>query len=398
MNNPEQVLISGTLITDVSDHFSQFCILSSTRDKIKRKQIKKRDLSHFNPDRLNSDFATIDWRCIIKTHAYNVDELFSTFYRNFNNIINKHAPIKTLSQRRIKQFSKPWVTKGIRTSMKEKNRLYKVGDQEKYKYYRNKICSLTRLSKKHYYCAFFNNNLNNMKQTWQGINKLLNRYKRKCKSVGKLKEPDNNNNLTNNSSRIPNILDKHFSNVGNILASKLPPADRPFSEYLSKSGSPEFSFFFKPVTPSEIQFQILSIPNSKSRGLYSCPTQLLKYSSEVISTVLSDILNTSVSLGAYPKKLKISKIIPIYKADDETDPSNYRPISLLSNFNRIFEKIMYNRMRDFIEKHSLLYSSQHGFRHGQAHSTNMLFLIWKKPYKPIWTKNSRSFHVAFLLT
>ena len=96
-----------------------------------------------------------------------------------------------------------------------------------------------------------------------------------------------------------------------------------------------------------------------------CPTQLLKYSSEVISPVLSDILNTSVSLGAYPPKLKISKIIPIFKADDETDTSNYRPISLLSNFNRIFEKIMYDRMRDFIEKHSLLYSSQYGFR--QAH-------------------------------
>ena len=199
-----------------------------------------------------------------------------------------------------------------------------------------------------------------------------NRCKRKCKSVGKLKDPDNNNNLTNDSSRIPNILNKHFSNVGNILASKLPPAERPFIDYLRNSSSPELSFFFRPVTPSEIQFQILSIPNSKSHGLYSCPTQLLKYSSEVISPVLSDILNTSVSLGAYPPKLKISKIIPIFKADDETDTSNYRPISLLSNFNRIFEKIMYDRMRDFIEKHSLLYSSQYGFR--QAHSTQHAIL------------------------
>ena len=120
---------------------------------------------------------------------------------------------------------------------------------------------------------------------------------------------DNNNNLTNDSSRIPNILNKHFSNVGNILASKLPPAERPFIDYLRNSSSPELSFFFRPVTPSEIQFQILSIPNSKSHGLYSCPTQLLKYSSEVISPVLSDILNTSVSLGAYlAKKLKCQKL------------------------------------------------------------------------------------------
>ena len=68
----------------------------------------------------------------------------------------------------------------------------------------------------------------------------------------------------------------------------------------------------------------------------------------------------------------MSKIIPIFKADDETDTSNYRPILLLSNFNRIFEEIMLDRMRDFIEKHSLLYSSQYGFR--QAHSTQHAIL------------------------
>ena len=76
MNNPEQVLISGNLITDVSDHFSQFCSLTSTRDKIKQKQIKKRGLSHFNPDSRNSDLATIDCSCIITTRANNVEELF----------------------------------------------------------------------------------------------------------------------------------------------------------------------------------------------------------------------------------------------------------------------------------------------------------------------------------
>ena len=70
-----------------------------------------------------------------------------------------------------------------------------------------------------------------------------------------------------------------------------------------------------------------------------------------------------------PPKLKISKIIPIFKADDETNTSDFRPISLLSNFNKIFKKILYDRMRDFIE---LLYSSQYGFR--QAHSTQHAIL------------------------
>ena len=117
---------------------------------------------------------------------------------------------------------------------------------------------------------------------------------------------------------------------------------------------------------------MLFIPNSKSHGLYSCPTQLPKHSSDVISPVLSDILNTSVSLGACPPKLKMSKNISSKLTTRPTDSSDYKPISLLSNFKRIFEKIMYDRIRDFIEKHSLLYSSQYGFR--QAHSTQHAIL------------------------
>ena len=147
------------------------------------------------------------------------------------------------------------------------------------------------------------------KRTWQGINNLLNRCKRKRKSVGKLKDPDNNNNLTNDSSRIPNILNKHFSNVGNILASKLPPAERSFIDYLRNSSSPELSFFFKPVTPSEIQFQFY---------LYQTANRI------AYTPVLVNFLNTQaksfpqffqtfsihLSLGVYPQKRKMSKIIP----------------------------------------------------------------------------------------
>lgn len=140
-----------------------------------------------------------------------------------------------------------------------------------------------------------------------------------------------------------------------------------YMSYLGKLKSPDSSFFFKPITPEEVKQEILSLPNNKSCGLYSCPTQLLKSSCNIISPVLSYIFNLSVILGVYPSKLKISKITPIYKSDDETDPSNYRPISLLSNFNRIFEKLLYFRMKEFIDKNNLLYSSQYGFR--KSHST-----------------------------
>ena len=111
-----------------------------------------------------------------------------------------------------------------------------------------------------------------------------------------------------------------------------------------------------------MKLEISRLPNNKSHGLYSCPTQILKCASNVISNTLAEIINLSISTGVYPNKLKMAKIIPIFKADDNTDPSNYRPISLLSNFNRIFEKLIFKRMESFIEQNNLLSSSQYGFR------------------------------------
>ena len=71
----------------------------------------------------------------------------------------------------------------------------------------------------------------------------------------------------------------------------------------------------------------------------------------------------------------MSKIIPIFKSDDETDPNNYRPISLLSNYNRIYEKIMCKRIIDFIEKNDLLYTSEYGFRKGYSTQHAVLDII-----------------------
>jgi hypothetical protein len=119
---------------------------------------------------------------------------------------------------------------------------------------------------------------------------------------------------------------------------------------------------------------------------YSSPTNLLKCSRAIISHILSEILNTSIKSGIYPANLKIAKIIPVYKGEDETDASNYRPI--LSIFNRIFEKIVYKRMVSYIEKQILLYSSQYGFRKG--HSTQHAILELLNDIQTNMNKASRT--------
>ena len=184
------------------------------------------------------------------------------------------------------------------------------------------------MSKKRYYFDFFEKNTNNMKKTWKAINELLNKQRRNSRVLTKLKDPSNNNQITQNPSLLPNILNKHFANVGNLLASILPKKDN-YMSYLSKLKSPNSTFFCKPITPEEVKQQILSQRNNKSCGLYSCPTQLLKCACNIISPALSHIFNLSVMLGTYPSKLKISKITPIYKSEAHCQKysGHFEPVS-----------------------------------------------------------------------
>ena len=364
VNDIENSILSGNITSDISDHFSQFCIIQSNVETNKQRKEKMRDFSRFSETNFINDMALIDWNLLITNKGGNVDKLFNAFYDKVNKLVNKHAPVKPISKRMIKRSSKPWITKGIRRSIIIKNKLFYSGDKENYKIYRNKITKLTRISKKTYYHEYFNNNLKNMKKTWEGINNLINR-KKKHKMITKLKCP-NKNEFISNPKDIPDVLNKYFSTIGQKLASKLPNSHTHFSHYL-KTKNYSSSFYFNPVTPVEVEFEIASLCVSKSVGLYSCPTRLLKCIKQQLSWPLAELMNSSILSGTFPSKLKHAKVVPIYKTNDETDPGNYRPISLLSNFNRIFEKLMCKRLQSFCDKYKILYEKQYGFR--ANHST-----------------------------
>ena len=182
-----------------------------------------------------------------------------------------------------------------------------------------------------------------MKKTWETLNNLLNRKTKKSRHVNAIKDFNHGKKICCNPHGITNILNEHFVSVGEKLVSKIPVSGH-HRDFLKKMKSPVSSFMFKPVTAREVELEILTLPNNKSHGLYSCPTKLLKYSSTIISDILAKIGNLSVTSGGYSSKLKKAKVIPVFKTEDETDANNYKPISLLSTFDRIFEKVMYKRM------------------------------------------------------
>ena len=178
INSLDKFVLSGNIVSDISDHYSQVCFLSSNLKIISNSRIRKRDLSSFNQTDFNNDLELITW-----PPNSDADCAFNVFYNKLNRLVDKHAPFKTVSRRKSKQMAKPWITKGLLTSIRKKNKLYHDGLWDEYKLYRNKLSLLTRLSKRNYYNSFFELNLNNMKANWEGINNLISSSKEKVNPI-----------------------------------------------------------------------------------------------------------------------------------------------------------------------------------------------------------------------
>ena len=130
--------------------------------------------------------------------------------------------------------------------------------------------------------------------------------------------------------------------------------------------------YFLPVTEREIINNALSFKNGKAPGFDSVDCTVVKRVIHVISKPLCSIFNMCIEKGIVPQGLKIAKVIPIHKKGPKDLFTNYRPISLLPFFSKIFERCIYTRLQNFLDKHNILCNKQFGFRAG--HSTHHALL------------------------
>ncbi len=128
------------------------------------------------------------------------------------------------------------------------------------------------------------------------------------------------------------------------------------------------SFFLSPTNESEIKLIINNIDIDKATGVDSIPAKIINLSSELLSPILTYIFNFSFEKGEFPSKLKYGKIIPSHKKGDKDKVSNYRPITILPIFSKILERLMFNRLNNYISTNSILSERQFGFQKGKSTS------------------------------
>ena len=199
---------------------------------------------------------------------------------------------------------------------------------------------------------------------WKELGNLLN-TKKKIKGNLKSKLILNNQEITKDKD-IANTLNDHFTTIGKNLVDKVrPERNHPFKNYLTDPISE--SLFLKPTDNSKVLEELNQL---KNKATVDTRVSLLKYVKQQTVKGLVIIFNKSFKEGCFPELLKMAKVIPIYKSEDPTDPSSYRPISLSSVFDKLLEKLMYKQIGSILPKTKFSTNNQFGFR--KNHSTNWL--------------------------
>ena len=169
------------------------------------------------------------------------------------------------------------------------------------------------------------------------------------------------------------VLITFFVNIGPTLADDIPISNDTFSTYLTDAVGD--TLFLKPVTQAEIINLVNNTKSKKSKDHDDIDMCLVKKLIPYLVIPLEHIFNISLQTGVFPDCMKIARVIPLFKNGNINDFTNYRPISLLSQFSKILENIFHNRMMSFIEEKNILYESQYGFRKNMSTYLAILELV-----------------------
>ncbi|XP_057310296.1 uncharacterized protein LOC130648273 [Hydractinia symbiolongicarpus] len=261
--------------------------------------IYARDWKKFSHDAFSTELQYTDWDAILQPSTDDPNVSFDNFYNSFNSLLDKYAPLKTTCNIKTRKKSNPWITNGILTSITKRDLLHKRFLREKDPYFKSLLLEVSKSVK----------NIISVRSSASASPT--------CMNIDNL--------LVTDPVTIASSFNNYFSSIADNIRMGIPFTSKHFSSFLKDS-----------------------VPNS----MFLLPTDDI----EVLHCI------SSLDLGIFPSNLKTARVIPIHKKGSKLELTNYRPISLLTNIDKIFEKLIYKRVYGFLEANNVLYKQQFGFR------------------------------------
>ena len=226
-----------------------------------------------------------------------------------------------------------------------------------YRQLRNRVNRDIKKAKSDYYTNLIQENQGDAKGFWKALKKTLPSLKTST-YISSLRV---DGAVVNSDESIATVLNNFFVSIGRKLAEK-------FSD-LSSSNQPEDNpnatgsgFSFQLISESFVRDAIKRLKPNKAIGLDKISARLLKVSGHTIVPSLTSLFNLSLQTGTFPSVWKNARVIPLYKKGDKQDPSNYRPISVLSTLSKILENAVHTQFYGYLTENNLISPKQFGFR------------------------------------
>ena len=308
---------------------------------------------------LKQNISNYDWNCLTEGTLNDACNKFNDVFLSF---VRSSIPSKNVL---IRPDDKPWYDSEIRKVSRKRDRLKrkfnKTGNQNfltRYKFLRNKVNNLKKHAKERFY-----NNLelsisefhsNDKKQFWK-----IDRHFVKSNNNSSPIPPLNSFSVTGQDNYCfsleekADLLNRYFTSISTVNDDN---ASLPAFEYKCQNRLSRIV-----CTSNEIEILVGLLNPNKATGPDEISNKMLKAVAKEISIPLNILFNRSFMEGKFSDIWKISNVIPLPKKGDSSDPSNFRPVSLLSNISKIQERIVFKHIYNFLMENDLLYKYQSGF-------------------------------------
>ena len=308
-----------------------------------------------------------------------------------NETLNRFAPLKTKYVRaNNKSFMNKEISKAIMTRTRLRNKYFKIKTIESktaYNKQRNLCLSLIRSSKRKFYNDLDHRKVTDNKLFWRVIGPCFSE-KGSTSSKITLEEDE----TVQDNEKIANIFNDYFSNVVSSLSIPeyvdlsvdLDIFEDPFLKSIEKFKNHQSiisiknriwnkGFSFQAISKTDIENEILDMDNSKASQEYDVPTKIIKMNSEIFSEVLHNECNKSLKLCKFPESMKVADVTPVYKKGNRFKKENYRPVSILPNLSKVFERCLNKQLSQFFL--NIFSKFQCGFRKGHSAQHSLIALL-----------------------
>ena len=380
------------IINGLSDHDAQYISLHSF---IMRPPLKKyRFIRKINEHTINDFLIKLsyeNWETVFSTE--DVNKMFNSFLDTYLQIFNSSFPLKRVYI--TKKNNKNWITLGILTSCKHKRELFiarRNSSNLYFKTYYRRYCKILSVvikeAKKLNYADKIKKSVNKNKTVWDIVNLETNKTGN-AEEINTLKI---DGNTISDHQEIANAFNKYFLTVAeNINMKQNAPSSQNLDNatplhYLTQAFKHPFpSLNLRSVSTKEIEEIIKFLKPKNSSGYDGITTKLIKISTSFISSPLTYICNKSLSSGIFPDRMKYAVVKPLFKKGEKSKISNYRPISILSSFSKILEKVMSNQLHEHLNKYKILAEEQFGFRTDST-TNNAIYKLVNETLKALNSK------------